>query len=124
MTKSEKVPIFGIFSPKTILMFRVGLKNRVGRPTGTTHTCLIIISTLIASRLSVASPTADPGVVSLIPARSHTLVEIDGEIISMHGLSPPSTDSRRVVVSYKQKYVHEVLVNHFSSQASSGKKCG
>ena len=23
----------------------------------------------------------------------------------------PSTDSRRIVVSYKQKYVHEVLVN-------------
>ena len=32
MTKSEKVPILGIFSPKTILMFRVGLKKiRVGR---------------------------------------------------------------------------------------------
>ena len=27
MTKSEKVPILGIFSPKTILMFRVGLKE-------------------------------------------------------------------------------------------------
>ena len=39
MTKSERVPILGIFSPKTILMFRVGLKKiRVGRPTGTTHT--------------------------------------------------------------------------------------
>ena len=39
VTKSEKVPILGIFSPKTILMFRVGLKKiRVGRPTGTTHT--------------------------------------------------------------------------------------
>ena len=37
MTKSEKVPILGIFSPKTILMFRVGLKNRVGRPAGTIH---------------------------------------------------------------------------------------
>ena len=38
MTKSEKVPILGIFSPKTILMFRVGLKKiRVGRPTGTAH---------------------------------------------------------------------------------------
>ena len=32
VTKSEKVPILGIFSPKTILMFRVGLKKiRVGR---------------------------------------------------------------------------------------------
>ena len=37
MTKFEKVPILGIFSPLTILMLRVGLKNRVGRPTGTTH---------------------------------------------------------------------------------------
>ena len=32
---------------------------------------------------------------------SNTFVEID----------PPSADSRRVVVIYKQNYVHEVLVN-------------
>ena len=33
---------------------------------------------------SVVSPTADPGVGSLIPARSHTFMEIDDhEIISM-----------------------------------------
>ena len=39
VTKSEKVPILGTFSPKTILMFMVGLKKiRVGKPTGTTHT--------------------------------------------------------------------------------------
>ena len=25
----------------------------------------------------------------------------------------PSADSRRVVVKYKEKYVHKVLVNHF-----------
>ena len=37
-------------------------------------------------------------------------MEIDHEIISM-AMHLPSTDSRRVVVSYKQKYVHEVLVN-------------
>ena len=30
MTKSEKVPILGFISPKTILMLRIGLKNRVG----------------------------------------------------------------------------------------------
>ena len=37
--KSEKVPNLGIFFPKTILMFRVGLKKiMVGRPIGTTHT--------------------------------------------------------------------------------------
>ena len=57
---------------------------------------------------SVVSPTADPGVASLIPAQSHSLVEIDHEIIST---SSPSADSRRIVVSYKSKYwyVHEVL---------------
>ena len=59
---------------------------------------------------SVTCLTADPGVASSIPAQSHTFVEIDHEIISM-AILLPSTDSRRVVVSYKRKYVHEVLVN-------------
>ena len=53
--------------------------------------------------------TANPGVVSSIPARSNTFVEIDHETISKVILLP-SSDSRRVVVSYKRKYVHEVLV--------------
>ena len=53
--------------------------------------------------------TADLGVMSLITARYHTFVEIDHEIISMVNLLP-STDSRRVIVSYKRMYVHEVLV--------------
>ena len=58
---------------------------------------------------SVASLTADQGVMSLILAQSHTFLEIDHEIISTVILFP-SADSRRVVVSYKRKYVHEVLV--------------
>ena len=45
--------------------------------------------------------TADPGVASSNPAQSHTFVEIDLQIIS----------TVRVVVSYKPKYVHSVLVN-------------
>ena len=61
--------------------------------------------------------TANPGVASSILARSYTFADIDHEIISMAFLLP-STDSRRVVVSYKRKYVHKVLVN------CSGKKCG
>ena len=55
-------------------------------------------------------PTADPGVASSILARSHTFMEIDHETIST-AIPLPSTDSRRVVVSYKRKYVHKVLVN-------------
>ena len=50
------------------------------------------------------------GVASSIPARSHYFVEIDHEIISMVILLPLN-HSRRVVVSYKRKYVHKVLVN-------------
>ena len=52
------------------------------------------------------------GVTSSILVRSHPFVEIDHEIISK-AILPSSADSRRVVVSYKRKYVHEVLVNHF-----------
>ena len=45
--------------------------------------------------------TADPGVASSIPARSHTFVEIDHGIISTVILLLPLIYSRRVVVSYK-----------------------
>ena len=37
-------------------------------------------------------------------------MEIDHEIVSM-AILIRSVDSRRVVVSYKRKYLHEVLVN-------------
>ena len=63
--------------------------------------------------------TANPGVTRSIPALSHTFMEIDHEIISTVILLP-SADSRRVNVSYKPKYVQEVLV----SQACQGKECG
>ena len=41
------------------------------------------------------SLTADPGVGSLIPARSHTFVEIDHEIISMVILLPPTESFKK-----------------------------
>ena len=59
---------------------------------------------------------ADPGVASLISPLSHTFVEIDHEIIST-AILLPSADSRRVIVSYKRKYVHKVLVNHLDKLA-------
>ena len=52
---------------------------------------------------------ADPGVMSMIQAQSPFFVKTDHEIIFMAIL--PAADSSRVVVSYKQKYVHQVLVN-------------
>ena len=42
-----------------------------------------------------ASLTAIPGVVSSIPARSHTFVEIDREIISTVILLPSAESSRK-----------------------------
>ena len=54
--------------------------------------------------------TADPGVASSLLALSQIFVEIDHEIINT-AIPLPLADSRRAVVSYKRKYVHEVLVN-------------
>ena len=65
----------------------------------------------VTSLATDACLTADPGVASLIPVGSQTFVEIDYEIISTVILLPPLNHSRKVVVSYKRKYVHEVLVN-------------
>ena len=54
----------------------------------------------------------DPG-----PVPSHTFVEIDHEMISTVILLLPLIHSRRVVVSYKRKYVHELLVNRLFKPA-------
>ena len=60
----------------------------------------------------------DLGVTSLILTSTHTLMGIDYEIITLVILLP-SADLRRITVSYKRKYVHEVLVN---PQACPGKR--
>ena len=57
------------------------------------------------------------------PGQVHTFVEIDHEIISM-AILLPSTDSKRVVVSYKRKYVHKVRVNHLVELAQEKKWLG
>ena len=46
-----------------------------------------------------------------ILTRSRTFVEIDHEIISTVILLLSAESFKKVVVSYKRKYVHEVLVN-------------
>ena len=48
---------------------------------------------------------------SSIRTRSHTVTEIVRVIIST-AILLPSAHSRRVVVIYKRKYGHEVMVNH------------
>ena len=61
---------------------------------------------------------ADPGVMRLILAQSHTFVEIGHEILSTTILLL-STDSRMVDVSYKWKSVHKVLVNRLIKLAQN-----
>ena len=51
------------------------------------------------------------GVASSIPARSHTFVEIDNEIISTVILLPSCTSLRKCCCQLQAKYVHKVLVN-------------
>ena len=65
---------------------------------------------------SVMCLTADPEVARLIPVRSHTFAEIDHEIM-FATIFLIFVDSRRTGVSYKQKDVHEVLINCFVRHA-------
>ena len=48
-----------------------------------------IVAQSVTCLATDASLTADPGVASSIPARSHTFVEIDHEILSTVILPPP-----------------------------------
>ena len=70
------------------------------------------VAQLVTCLATDACLTAIPGVASSIPARSHTFVEIDHEIISTVILLP-SADS----FNYKRKYVHELLVNRLFKPA-------
>ena len=60
-----------------------------------------------------ASLTADPGVASSIPARSHTFVETEHEIISTLILLPSAESFKKGCCQLKAKVgcVKEVLVN-------------
>ena len=63
-------------------MFNTGNTGKYGQLTKQSVTCLATDARL----------TADPGVASSIPARSHTFVEIDHEIISTF-IPLPSAES-------------------------------
>ena len=67
--------------------------------------------------LNDACLTADPGVASSIPARYHTFVDIDHEIISTVILLPSADLFKKGCVSYKRKYVHKLLVNRLLKPA-------
>ena len=84
------IRLHGKINMFTLLMHLFGIKlqiNPYSDPTG--HVAQ-----------SVTCLTADPGVASLIPARSHTYVEIDDEKFIWWFASLPLIHSRRVVVCY------------------------
>ena len=58
-----------------------------------------------------ASLTADPGVASSIPARSHTFVEIDHEITAAVIILPSADSFKKGCCQLQAKVLHEVLVN-------------
>ena len=82
------------------------------------------VAQLVTCLATVECLIADPGVASLIPARFHTFVEIDHEIISTVISSLPLNHLRRVVVSYKRKYLHKVLVNRLLKLAQENVQLG
>ena len=67
-----------------------------------------------------ASLTADPGVASLIPARSHTFVEIDYEIISTVILFPSAESFKKVCCQFKAQ-VCALSTGYMLVQALSNK---
>ena len=69
------------------------------------------VAQLVTCLATDASLTADPGVESSIPARSHTFVEIDYEIISAVILLPSAEPFKKDCYQLQAKYVHQVLVN-------------
>ena len=58
-----------------------------------------------------ASLTADPGVASSIPARSHTFVEIDHKIISTVILLPSAESFKKGCCQFQAKVCARSLVN-------------
>ena len=58
-----------------------------------------------------ASLAADSGVTSSIPARSHTFVEIDHEIIAAVILLPSAESLKKSCCQLQAKVLNEVLVN-------------
>ena len=69
------------------------------------------VAQLVTCLVRDAKLTADPGVASLIPARSHTFVEIDHEIISTVILLPSAESFMKGCCQLQAKVCARVLVN-------------
>ena len=88
-----------------VLQFLCSFVNKM------TLTSLCCVAQLVKCLATEACLTADSGVSSWIPARSHTFVEIDHEIISTVILLPSAESYKKGCVSDTSMYVHKALVN-------------
>ena len=70
-----------------------------------------------------AKLTADPGVANSIPARSHTFVEIDHEIISTVILLPSAESFMKGFCQLRAKVCAQIT-GYPLVQACPGNKCG
>ena len=71
----------------------------------------------VACLATDACLTADPGVASSIPARYHTFVEIDHEIIYTVILLPSADLFKKGCCQLQAKDVHKLLVNRLLKPA-------
>ena len=69
------------------------------------------VAQLVTCLATDASLTADPGVASSIPARSHTFVEIDHEIISTVILLPSAESFKKGCCQLQTKVCAQSTVN-------------
>ena len=83
-----------------------------GSAHGTGQCILLLVSFVFFSAVgNVSKLTADPGVASSIPARSHTFVEIDHEIISTVILLPSAESLMKGCCHLQAKVCARLLVN-------------
>ena len=78
----------------------------------------LIFTESVTCLVTDAKLTADPGVASSIPARSHTFVEIDHEIISTVIFLPSAESFMKGCCQLQAKVCARLI------QACPGKKCG
>ena len=81
------------------------------------------VAQLVTCLVTDAKLTADPGVASSIPARSHTFVEIDHEILSTVILLPSAESFMKGCCQLQAKVCARLLVNCLFKLAQE-KKCG
>ena len=87
------------------------------------HNLRLLCRVSVTCLATDASLTADPGVASLIPVRSHTFMEIDYEIISTVILLT-SAESFKKDCCLLQAKVCARCTGYLLVQAYPGKKCG